>query len=513
MSEEKEPKQEIKEDNTKAEKEPKIGFFKKVWYSITKIEKYPDMAAQGVGSAISYLAKVILILAIVLCMGILYQAHQIIQEGVNYLQNEFPEFSYNEGKLDIKSEDIITISEEDSFVGKAIIDTKTDEEKEINKYINEITESGNGIIILKDKVILKNQSIAGTINYDYNEMFKQMGINNFTKQDVINYAHSSQIVNLYISIFLTILIYSFIMYFLTTISNIVLLSVFGYLTTWIAKIRMRYVAVFNMSVYAFTLSIILNMIYVAINIFVEYSMEYFQVMYVAVAAIYLVAAIFILKADFMKKQAELIKIEEAEAIIKKQLEEKEKEEEEKKKDADKEKKQEKDNKDVEKKKKQDNNKDKGVEGAESKKTGKTKEKQVNNKEDKKAEKQTKDKKNESDKKESSKKQSNKKGEVEKEKQEKKETGKTEKEKQERKETGKTEKQGQVKDSKSGKTDKKEEKGKQEEKKESGKTEKEKKEQKKKSGKTEKKKQEEKKESGKTTKGRLNQGQEPEGANA
>lgn len=500
MNEEKETKQEIKEDNTKAEKQSKIGFFKKVWYSITKIEKYPDMAAQGVGSAISYLAKVIIILAIVLCMGILYQAHQIIQEGVNYLQNEFPEFSYSDGKLDIKSEDIITISEEDSFVGKAIIDTKTDEEKEINKYINEITEAGNGIIILKDKVVLKNQSIAGTINYDYNEMFKQMGITNFTKQDVINYAHSSQIVNLYISIFLTILIYSFIMYFLTTISNIIFLSIFGYLTTWIAKIRMRYVAVFNMSVYAFTLSIILNMIYVAINIFVEYKMEYFQVMYVAVAAIYLVAAIFILKADFIKKQAELIKIEEAEAIIKKQLEEKEREEEEKKKDTDKEKKQKEnneDNKDVEKEKKQDKKKDKGVEGEEDKKTGKSKEKQVNNKEDKKTEKQTKDKKNEGVKKESSKKQSNKKGEVEKQ--------------DEKKETGKTKKQGQAKGSKSGKTEKK---GKQEEKKESGKTEEEKKkEQKKKTGKAEKEEQEEKKKSGKTEKGRLNQGQEPEGANA
>lgn len=502
MNEEKETKQEIKEDNTKAEKQSKIGFFKKVWYSITKIEKYPDMAAQGVGSAISYLAKVIIILAIVLCMGILYQAHQIIQEGVNYLQNEFPEFSYSDGKLDIKSEDIITISEEDSFVGKAIIDTKTDEEKEINKYINEITEAGNGIIILKDKVVLKNQSIAGTINYDYNEMFKQMGITNFTKQDVINYAHSSQIVNLYISIFLTILIYSFIMYFLTTISNIVFLSIFGYLTTWIAKIRMRYVAVFNMSVYAFTLSIILNMIYVAINIFVEYKMEYFQVMYVAVAAIYLVAAIFILKADFIKKQAELIKIEEAEAIIKKQLEEKEREEEEKKKDTDKEKKQKEnneDNKDVEKEKKQDKKKDKGVEGEEDKKTGKSKEKgkekQVNNKDSKKTEnskankktqKETKNKKSETSK------------EVEKEKtSKKKETGKADKEKKENK-----------------KQEGKAEKGKQEEKKKSGKAEKEKQEEKKESGKTEKRKQEKKnKEDSEVKKGRLNPGQEPEGANA
>ena len=51
-------------------------------------------------------------------------------------------------------------------------------------------------------------------------------------------------------------------------------------------------------------------------------MQYFQVMYVAVATIYLVAAILILKTEFIKKQAELMKIAEAEEIIKKQMEEK-----------------------------------------------------------------------------------------------------------------------------------------------------------------------------------------------
>ena len=94
------------------------------------------------------------------------------------------------------------------------------------------------------------------------------------------------------------------MYLLTIISNVVLLSFFGYITTLLARIKMRYVAVFNMSAYALTLSVILNMLYVAVNIFVTFNMEYFQVMYVAVAAIYLVAAILILKADFMKKQLE-----------------------------------------------------------------------------------------------------------------------------------------------------------------------------------------------------------------
>ena len=41
----------------------KIGFFKKVWLSITKFESYPEMATEGVGRAISYLFKLSKLLA------------------------------------------------------------------------------------------------------------------------------------------------------------------------------------------------------------------------------------------------------------------------------------------------------------------------------------------------------------------------------------------------------------------------------------------------------------------
>ncbi len=312
------------ENNTK--ETMKIGFFRKVWNSIVKIEKYPDMAAEGLGRALGYLCKIIAILAIVICLGTMYQTYKMLQEGIEYLQNEFPDFSYKDGILDINSEERITISEDDSYVGKTIIDTKVEDETTINQYINEIEESGDGLIILKDRVILKNSSVTGTINYNYNEMLSQMGITEFTKQTVIDYSHSTQIISFYASIFITIFVYSFIMYLLTTISNAVFLSIFGYLTTWLARIKMRFVAIFNMSIYALTLSIFLNILYIAVNMFIEFNIEYFQVMYVAVAAIYLVAAIFILKSEFMKRQADLMKIVEAQAIVKKEMEEKEQEE-------------------------------------------------------------------------------------------------------------------------------------------------------------------------------------------
>ncbi len=111
-------------EEQKQEKELKQGFFKKVWNSIVKIEKYPDMAAEGLGRAFIYISKLVAILAIVLCLGIMYQTYQMLQEGVNYLKNEFPEFSYNNGILDVSSDEKIIISEDDSYVGKTIIDTK-----------------------------------------------------------------------------------------------------------------------------------------------------------------------------------------------------------------------------------------------------------------------------------------------------------------------------------------------------------------------------------------------------
>lgn len=355
-----------KEEVKKTIKEEPVGFFKKLWYSIVKIEKYPNMAAQGLGKAISYMAKIVAILAVVLCLGMVYQANGMVKEGIEYLQNEFPEFSYKDGILNVESEERIVISEEDSVTGRTIIDTKTEDEQVINGYINEVTEAGDGVIVLKDRVIVKSSAVAGTISYDYKQTFEPMGLTEFNKENVIEYASGSQIASLYVSIFLTIFVYAFLMYFLTTLSNAIILSLFGYITTLLARIKMRFVAIFNMSAYALTLSTILNMIYIGINIFVPFNMEYFQVMYIAVAAIYIVAAILILKTEFIKQQFELMKIAEAEEIVKKEMQEKEN--------------QERENKEKEERKKKDKEEENKKTGKENNKEGQKKDKKESKKE-------------------------------------------------------------------------------------------------------------------------------------
>ncbi len=303
------------------------SFFKKVKLSMFNVEKYVELSAEGVPRAINYLTKLVAILAIVICVGMIYETTQTVNKVVQYIENDFPDFSYQDGVLDVKSESPITI--ENPALGTIIVDT--------SKETQEFTDDKDGVLVLKNKVAIKNNSMMGITTYEYSKILGEMGITRFEKQDVLNYVKGTQMLSLYMSLGITLFIYVFIIYFINTFLNSIFISAFGYLTSILAKVKMRYRAVLNMSIYAITLSTLLNIIYVIINMFTDFEIQYFDVMYISVAVIYLIAAIFIIKADIQKKQAELMKIQEVEEQVKKELQEKEREEEEKKKEKEKEK--------------------------------------------------------------------------------------------------------------------------------------------------------------------------------
>ena len=67
----------------------KIPKYKKIWYSITKFEKYPEMATEGVGRAFSYLAWLIFMFSIILAIGIVIKFNIFAKESLNYLDKNF----------------------------------------------------------------------------------------------------------------------------------------------------------------------------------------------------------------------------------------------------------------------------------------------------------------------------------------------------------------------------------------------------------------------------------------
>ncbi len=281
----------------------KKGFFKKVWYSTTKIEKYPELSAEGLKSSIKYLIILVLIIGLASSLVTVYRTSLKIKEIASYINERIPELTYSNETLQVETEEPI-IDENDIF-GKIIIDTNTEDEQKIEEYKN----NENAIIILKNKIILQEN---GTAEYNYNELLGQVGITEFNKQNLVEYLNGKGIMNIYLSLTLSLFIYAFIIYLINTLFYIIIISIFGYIATMILKLKIRYVAVFNMGVYAITLPILLNIIYIIINAFFQFKITYFEVLYALLASIYIMAAICMLKLEFNKKQGEVEKIVEVE---------------------------------------------------------------------------------------------------------------------------------------------------------------------------------------------------------
>lgn len=319
-------------DSSEQNKIKKIGFFKKVWYSITKFERYPEMAVEGVGSAFAYLAKLMLIFSAILVIGMIYNLNQTLQQGMKYVDENFEEINYKDGILQVKPVND-KVSKTESERGTMIIDTETEDSQVIQEYEKDIRSAKIGIIWLKNKVIIYNDGVEE--GYYYNDTLSQFNISEFQKSDIIDLVNNN---NIYIIYGLVGVLVTFAMYFIVTLIDILVLSAFGLITMYLTKIRIRYRAIFNMSVYALTLSVILKLLYVFLNMFIEFEIKYFDFMYSAIGYVCLVATIFMIKSDLIKQQIELMKImnekkqEQDEEVQEEQEEQEEKEKEEKKED-------------------------------------------------------------------------------------------------------------------------------------------------------------------------------------
>lgn len=69
----------MNEEKSMNEKYEKLGFFKQIWYSIIKFEKYPEMAVLGVKKAIIYLLKITIIFSILYTMIYIYYVSNVEQ--------------------------------------------------------------------------------------------------------------------------------------------------------------------------------------------------------------------------------------------------------------------------------------------------------------------------------------------------------------------------------------------------------------------------------------------------
>lgn len=316
------------------EKVTKMNFFKKMWYSITKFEKIPNMAVEGFSSALKYILILTAIFTIFLMIQSMLELKTLVSELAEYVQDNIPEFTYSQETLSLESADTIIIDDvQYSGIDKIIINTEIETNEEKDKIENENLINGTTIFFFNDEIILKNQSEDSKIikqSYSYEEFissYTNEEMNEFNKDQFVQYLLSNNMNGIYIQYGISTYIYLLIVNFIIILLNIFELSILGMITSTIARIKIKYSAIYNMAVYSLTLSIILNIVYIVINYFTNFAITYFQVAYITIAYIYLAAAIFILKDDVIKKMQEVEKIKKEQKKVKEEIQQQEKKEE------------------------------------------------------------------------------------------------------------------------------------------------------------------------------------------
>lgn len=121
----------------------------------------------------------------------------------------------------------------------------------------------------------------------------------------------------FIVTFFTVLI----TYFFSTFIDAIMLGILGLIVARIVGMKMQYKAAFNIGVYSLTLPIILQIIYIVVNILFGFEVKYFQWMYATISYIYVVVAILMIKTQFINQQRELLKIQLEQDKVRQEMQE------------------------------------------------------------------------------------------------------------------------------------------------------------------------------------------------
>lgn len=268
------------------EKNNKINFFKKIYFSVCKIKKYGELSKQGFIKSTYYVMDLILILSVIYASVLTFQMKRNANGLQEYLEQNFPNLKYEEGVLiseemerKILNHNLVEVN----FGGQLIIDTTTDSETLINEYKN---ASEPSILLTSNKYITIN-SQGYVQEYDYKDIInEEQGQLTIGKEYFVNMFSNVSYSYYFFGFFIGSLIGISIIVFLYNL----LISGIAFIICKIKKIKVKFGEIYNMGLYAQTISIfgyfIMNFIPATIGVYIQLISLFVSVGYLT-SAIYM----------------------------------------------------------------------------------------------------------------------------------------------------------------------------------------------------------------------------------
>ena len=315
------------------EKEIRLSFFRRLKMSIFDFDKYHIIASEGSGRAMMYLVKLILVFSIIISLASILKFSQIMDEAMGYVSDQVPNFYFSDNTFHIESDEDVIIENHEYTDFKIILsNAETYDENTLRDF------DGIAIALTKNNILLKQSNSTSIIEQSYEEISDSYDLNQVNKETFLSLGIGQAGYTILGNVFGVVFIATFLTYFMTGILDTIALSLLGFIITRIIRLPLKYGAIYSISISSVTLSVILNLIYMIVNLFTGFVIPYFQIMYTLVSYVYLIAVLLIMRSEILKKkvqiQMHIINKEKKEEPIKEKEENKdeEKKENEKKED-------------------------------------------------------------------------------------------------------------------------------------------------------------------------------------
>lgn len=278
-----------------------INFWKKIYYSIFKLNKYEDMIKEGLKKSVKYFFSLVSVVAIISSIFFTYETTNTIKEFSNYIKESLPNFKIENNELNIEDSEAVILDKDITsqiINGRIIINTNLDKEKAIEEY-SDLVKEENCTIFLKDKVIylingfeiqdLNDENKKNNYEYTYEEFLAGYNLSYeevFSKDSLIKYIESQPATYYWIQYFIIYFVMSVITFSLCIIiivaSEIIIKRIFK------DEIKSKK-EMLSLAIYSFTLPMILQIVYWILKYYItNINTNLFQTIMILISYFYVI---------------------------------------------------------------------------------------------------------------------------------------------------------------------------------------------------------------------------------
>lgn len=296
-------------------KKDKKGFFSRLKTAVFKLEDYGSFLGETPTTAFKYFFLLILFVSVIVVGISTYDFAKMTNKIYSYLENELPDFSFADGNLNFPS---YVEAYDHDYDFKLIINTNEITEENLEEYKNKLYDAEQSVILLKDKLIYIAEH--GESEFSYSELANEFEMTEFNKEKMLETLNTTDVASIAIVYFITALVSVYVTNVLTILSDLCLVAIFGWFIAKFCGVNIPMINMMEISIYGLTLSILLSGVYSILIILAGFTIAYFNLIYLLISYVYIIAAILMIKYDLMKQKEELKKIVEVQKKVKEEME-------------------------------------------------------------------------------------------------------------------------------------------------------------------------------------------------